>query len=231
MDDSTSFVATWTLNGPIRAEKLLLELSSHVQDVAGRGLDGNWTDGAGAFPSGNELIESDDRFRFRLNVLPGDVTGDGQVGREDLVDLIHRLGTEVTDAPFEHRFDTNADGRIDVIDLREVLFRLSGKLPSGEPATGGTPQPLLATDAVFERLGAGNPIASTVGNSLSDDLLEVTSEESLKRRVASRSFSRSHRNLDGASRRAVRHLASSRRAFRIAEVTLATTEPDDLINE
>ena len=230
--DPISFVATWILNGPIRAEKLLLELSGDVQDVAGRGLDGNWTDGAGAFPSGNELIESDDRFRFRLNVLSGDVTGDGVVDREDLVDLIHRLGTDVSRGSFEHRFDTNADGQIDVADLREVLFRLSGKLPSGEPIPGGTSQPLLATDAVFERLGAGSPIALTAARlSSSDEVVEFGGEELLGRRVARQSHSRWHGTLDGASRRAVRYAASSRRAARIAEVTYVSPEQDELINE
>ncbi|MCH8047033.1 MAG: lamin tail domain-containing protein, partial [Planctomycetes bacterium] len=90
--------ATWTLAQPIAADKLRLELESTVRDASGLPLDGNWTDTVSSFPSGNGAIDGDDAFRFSLNVVPGDVTGDGRVDRADLVDLIHALGDQSASA-------------------------------------------------------------------------------------------------------------------------------------
>ena len=160
--DNANFVATWTLDGALRAEKLLIDLSGEVHDVGGRGLDADWVDGSSAFPSGNDFIEGDERFRFRLNVLPGDVTLGGSVDRADLVDLIHHIGLDTGDAAFDPRRDLTGDARIDVRDLRALLLRLSTELPGSEPSPLGASQPLVAVDAIFTRLGAGSPAPAVI---------------------------------------------------------------------
>ncbi|MCH8921578.1 MAG: hypothetical protein IIA67_00340, partial [Planctomycetes bacterium] len=155
--DTDTFTATWTLASPLAADKILLELSEAVHDVTGLPLDGHWDTG-NTFPSGDGAIGSgdsgsDDAFRFRLNVLPGDVTADEVVDRGDLLALVHRLGTGMGESHYDARLDVRFDGQVDLSDLREVLRRLSIRLPSGEPnETGGEPA-RIAVDAVFERIG------------------------------------------------------------------------------
>ncbi|MCH8922652.1 MAG: lamin tail domain-containing protein, partial [Planctomycetes bacterium] len=88
----TTSTATWTLDRPVRADNLRIELSADVRDNSDFPVDGNWSDATSAFPSGNGVIDSGDVFQFRINVSPGDVTGDERVDRADLIDLIHHLG-------------------------------------------------------------------------------------------------------------------------------------------
>ena len=157
--DEDSFTATWMLQGDVQADKLLLELSDRVHDGGDNPIDGNWQNGADTFPSGNGVIESDDRFVFRLNVLPGEA-GSGGVTRRDLLDTIFRLGSDTDSSNYDPRFDFNGSGRIGVDDLRQVLARLSTHLPSGEPSTAGGDAAAVALDAVFDRIGAGGSPAS-----------------------------------------------------------------------
>ncbi|MCH8042430.1 MAG: lamin tail domain-containing protein [Planctomycetes bacterium] len=152
--DAQRFIATWTLASPLRAERLLFELSDSVVDASGLPLDGNWTSGVDQFPSGNGAIDSGDAFRFRINVVAGDVDADGKVTRGDLLATVRRVGLDTSDERYSPRLDVNADGQIDVRDVREVLSRQSVGLPSGEPSfeTGAA---AVAVDAIFVRLGPG----------------------------------------------------------------------------
>jgi len=162
--DASSFTATWSMGQTLRADHLRLVLSGQVKDPSGLPLDGDWTDGAGTFPSGNGAIDSNDDFRFRFNVLAGDAVpedalrdaapGSG-VDRRDLIEVIHHLGGSTTDDPYNPRMDVNADGQIDVEDLRAILLRQGTSLPTGEPRDSSVGVPLIVTDVVFARLGAG----------------------------------------------------------------------------
>ena len=87
--DSNYHVATWTLDRPIGADRVTLQLNSNpatggvVGAFDGRQpLDGEWTDGAAAVRSGNGQPGGD--FVFRFNVLPGDANRDGRVDARDL---------------------------------------------------------------------------------------------------------------------------------------------------
>ncbi|MCH8046997.1 MAG: NF038122 family metalloprotease [Planctomycetes bacterium] len=157
--DADAHVATWTLAAPLRADKLHFELSDAIHDESFKPLDGNWTNGVSNFPSGNGLIESDDRFVLRFNVLPGDVSGDGEVTRRDLLDVIYGLSTTSDSGRYDPRLDVTGDGLIDLDDLRAVIHHLGAALPSGEPGDSGNSTPLIATDAFFDRLG-GSPAPS-----------------------------------------------------------------------
>ena len=97
--------------------------------------------------------DNDDAFQFRINIMAGDVTGDGKVDRADLVDLIHAMGSRSATAESLRR-DLTGDGRIDVSDLRAALRRMGSGLPGREPERPGSAAPQAAVDAVFTRLGA-----------------------------------------------------------------------------
>jgi hypothetical protein len=152
--DALAHVATWTLAGPLRADKLLLELSDDIHDESFKPLDGNWASGASSFPSGNGLIDSDDRFTFRINVLPGDVDGDAEVTRRDLLDVLFRLSATAESGRYDPRLDVTGDGLIDIEDLRGLVQRLGVTLPNGDPVEAGGSPSLIATDTFFDRLGA-----------------------------------------------------------------------------
>jgi hypothetical protein len=162
--DDANFIATWTLENPLRADALLIDLSSEVHDVGGRRLDADWLDGSSTFPSGNDFVEGDERFRFRINVLPGDVDAGARVDRADLVDLIHHLGSDAGEAAFDFARDLTGDARVDLRDLRALLLRLHTRLPTAEPSPGGASPPLVAVDTVFARLGALSPGPAAVAD-------------------------------------------------------------------
>jgi hypothetical protein len=103
------------------------------------------------------MRDDDQRFQFRLNVLPGDADGKGSVGSEDILDVVFRLGRGVDDLQYDSRADVNADGLIDVDDLREVVFRLGTRLPTGVPTSGSGGDSRASVDTVFKRLGAQAP--------------------------------------------------------------------------
>ena len=73
--NSATFTATWTLTKPMGADRVSIDLASTgpaaVTDATGQALDGDWTTGTSAFPSGNGAAGTD--FMFGLNVLPADV--------------------------------------------------------------------------------------------------------------------------------------------------------------
>ncbi|MCH8922437.1 MAG: lamin tail domain-containing protein, partial [Planctomycetes bacterium] len=131
-DDDLPRSATWTFSAPLKADKLLLVLSDAITDVSGFPLDGNWSSGD-TLPSGNGAIDNDDAFRFRFTVLPGDAIADAAVSRGDLIDQIHGLGSIASDAGYDIRLDINADGQIDLADVRSLLLRIGTTLPSSEP--------------------------------------------------------------------------------------------------
>jgi hypothetical protein len=180
--DNSTFVATWTFDTPISADRVLLELSDAVIDRVGNRLDGNWQSGQDVFPSGNGISESDDRFTFPINMLPGDTDGDGVVNRRDLVDTIFHMGTSIDTPNFDPYFDVDANGRVDTDDLREILFRLSTELPADDPADTGGGTSTVASDTVFSRLGAGSPVAATANVTYRDDASHSTQETSRRTR-------------------------------------------------
>ncbi|MCH8923402.1 MAG: hypothetical protein IIA67_09685, partial [Planctomycetes bacterium] len=165
--NAAALTATWTLADSPRADKLLLDLSDRVKDNGGNPIDGNWQNGVSTFPSGNGVSESADNFRFQLNVLPGDGSGSGVVDRGDLIDVIHHLGGSTARGLYESRLDLNTDGLIDIADLRAALLRQGSALPSGQPIVLGS-APALATDVVFERLGAAAAAQVTVTSESTD---------------------------------------------------------------
>ena len=180
--DAQEFLASWSFDGRLQSDKLQLELDDRLRDTGGRPLDGNWTDAVSKFPSGDGLISANDPFRFRLNVVPGDVDANALVDRRDLLDVIHGLGGSVEQGRYDPRLDVNVDGQIDADDLRAVLARLGSQLPPGEPASAADPPATVAVDALFARAGAGAAAIATTGGQ--DDLLSASRGEKRIRKRA-----------------------------------------------
>jgi hypothetical protein len=136
--DNAANTATWTLGSPIANDKLVLDLDAGaaagvVSSYALR-LDGEWANGAGAYPSGNGTQGGD--FRFRVNVLGGDANRDSRVNALDVAYVKQRLATATTDTGrtlYSIFGDANSDGRINALDVATLKQRLGRVLPGPEP--------------------------------------------------------------------------------------------------
>lgn len=112
--DPATLTATWALAAPLAAGRLTLASSPGVVG----------SDGAVA-PSGPV---------FRLDVLPGDATGDGRVNVLDWTDVRNRLGRS-TAAPgvggrgYSPFADVDGDGTVNAFDAAAVRGRLFTALP------------------------------------------------------------------------------------------------------
>jgi hypothetical protein len=126
---------TWTLANSIVNDKVRLVLD----DALLPGLDGEWTDNAHAYPSGDGTPGGD--FAFGVHVLRGDATQDGQVSALDLGQIKARLNKNATTnqgsggTGYSVFADLNGDGQITAIDLGLVKAKLNAKAPLGEPAS------------------------------------------------------------------------------------------------
>ncbi len=160
--DPVTFTATWTLALPnqpggvvgIGADKLLIDLFEGVTDLAGNALDGEWenpvdfTQPSDTFPSGDG--EAGGNFRFRFNVLPGNVDEplavvDGQFvlvspGVEPNDTQLVQAVQFSTPGAFDYSpfLDVNADGVIFGDDVILTRNRESTSLPVADPAAPDT---------------------------------------------------------------------------------------------
>jgi hypothetical protein len=111
--DTASNTATWRLRRAVaRPDRLALDLDAGgpfgVKDLAGNALDGEWDDGADAFPSGDGTPGGD--FRFRINVLPGDANRNGVVNVLDDAHVRRLLGSAApVNGSFALRYSVFAD--------------------------------------------------------------------------------------------------------------------------
>lgn len=141
--DATNHVATWTLAQPILADKILLKLADTVQSVGGRALDGEWTDIAQVFSSGDGIPGGD--FTFRFNALAGDWDHDGSANAAD--------ARAATVAVLQRNVgaDVNLDGVVTFVDAVLLRDQSSRSLPAGEPTL---PAGSAAAGAVVRRARA-----------------------------------------------------------------------------
>jgi hypothetical protein len=116
--NASTHVLTISLNTPLQADKLILHIDDEVDNAGGNRLDGEWNNGAMNYPSGNGSAGGD--FNFRINVLPGDVTGDGWVAGNDVIQARNAQFPLPYNNP---RFDVNGDAFIvghDVTNVRNA---------------------------------------------------------------------------------------------------------------
>jgi hypothetical protein len=158
--DGATFTATWTLASNVGRERLTLDLDGDagtggVTDGT-RLLDGEWADGADAFPSGNGAAGGD--FRFRVNVVPGDANGDGAVNVADL----GVLSTNFNRSPRGPRDgEFTGDALVNVSDLGVLATNFNKTLPPLAAAGSRQPGAPFAAWTIFARPRAVPGRAST----------------------------------------------------------------------
>jgi ELWxxDGT repeat protein len=166
--DSATHTAVWRLSQPIGANVVQLTLRSGadgVRDLAGAALDGEWdnpvsvNEPSDTFPSGDGVAGGD--FVFRFIAVPGDVDGDGFVGRRDLAMLVQNGFRQMGDAGFDGRFDLDGDGAIGTLDAIHARDRM-GPVPPG--VTGAAPAAVRVgvgvSDTAARRIAASRPRSS-----------------------------------------------------------------------
>jgi hypothetical protein len=162
--DNSTFTATIALSADVNVDELTLELDDAITDLVGNALDGEWTNAVSTV-SGDGHRGGD--FSFRLNVLPGDLTGDGTVGADDLQIVlagftgsvtigdpsqgdVHGSGASVT--------PRTPDGVVGADDLQVVLTRFTRTVALSSRAQGasadalGEAAPFLSQDSSQDRL-------------------------------------------------------------------------------
>jgi hypothetical protein len=114
--DPAARAATWTLERPVGADRLMLTLDGSV-------LSGPGEDAAD--------------YVFPLNVLPGDAYRDGSVNAVDLAQMRRRQSTSTDHyhgsplgITYQIFVDVTGDGRINALDLAAVKRNLNRSLPS-----------------------------------------------------------------------------------------------------
>ncbi|RIK82775.1 MAG: hypothetical protein DCC68_05255 [Planctomycetota bacterium] len=134
--DAVTRTATWTFDQSFAADKLLVELADTATDSQGAPLDGEWTDAASTF-SGNGTPGGD--FRFRFDVLPGDVNASGQVTLADVHANRAAQFRSLGHAQYDPQQDVDGNGHINATDLVLVRNHQIASLPAGEPAPSASP--------------------------------------------------------------------------------------------
>lgn len=134
------WTATWSLpgTGVFTADKLMVNVSGDIVSKAtGIKLAGAWTNpttgGGSVMPSGGEAKTPGQPFNFRVNMLPGAVTGAASVGQLDVLSVRQGLNATAGNARYTVFRDLQGQGSVGQLDLLAVRQRLRSALPAGEP--------------------------------------------------------------------------------------------------
>jgi len=120
--DSPTGQVTCTLAEPLVADRYTMILAAGVTDAAGNALGVEWSTG--------------------LNVLAGDLNGDGRVSSRDRRELRNAYASVTGDAAYTIFADLNGDGRISSRDRRTLRDNYATALPAlPAPAPVATPTP------------------------------------------------------------------------------------------
>ena len=107
--DAKARDATWTLPSALGVDRLMLALGG----------------GVGTAAAGGQVIPLSGATRWGLDVLPGDVSGDGQVDVNDLSTVLAPFAA----GRYDLFADVDGDGKILAADYQQVRRRLGSKLP------------------------------------------------------------------------------------------------------
>lgn len=121
--DALSRTATWALDPPVSADRLRLNIAGEAADPAPVSIAA----------SGSDLLNGGSDFEIRLDVLAGDVNGDGVTSVLDIGAFRALSGEPVVEGQGPLRADLNADGVVDPIDAGLLRASLGRSLPAGEP--------------------------------------------------------------------------------------------------
>jgi hypothetical protein len=145
------FTYTWTINTPVTGDRLILDLDDGKVNAAGLMLDGEWTDNVSPGSSGNGTAGGD--FRFKVNILPGDVDGDGDVQNDDFVDVRLAMFSTAGGGSYDVRRDLVASGIINFVDAIAARNNLNRTLPAGTPSSPAAPDAIVAVANRSSRRG------------------------------------------------------------------------------
>jgi hypothetical protein len=156
--DSATHTAVWRLAQAIEVDAVQITLRSGadgVRDLAGVALDGEWDNptslsdpSSDGFPSGDGAAGGD--FVFRFNVLPGDVDGDGAVGRRDFAVVAQHFGMSRGATP--RQGDLNGDGAVTLLDVIWAQSMLGSTAVSSPAAASPAAASASGANAVHEPL-------------------------------------------------------------------------------
>jgi hypothetical protein len=153
--DAADATATWTLDRPLRADRIIVELDGGPDGIK-HAITGGPLDGDADGVWGGD-------FRLRINVLPGGSSV--VVDHYDFAYIRRKLMTSpskpgVGAGSYSIFADLNGDGGINVIDLMEVRARQGDRLPFGQPtaASSAIPTSPLRTRPVARSLFSSTPV-------------------------------------------------------------------------
>ena len=163
-----TFTATWTLTASVSPDRLAMDVHAGgpaaVTDRHGYALDGEWTNGASSFPSGNGSPGGD--FLFGFNDLPGDANSDGIVNGLDIASIASNwLLTGSIGG------DINGDDVINGLDIAAIASNWLQGLPAASASTSGTwasnqnaaaISRALTSGATFDDLDAIHPVTAAL---------------------------------------------------------------------
>lgn len=121
--DPSTFTGTWTLGAAILIDKLLVNIggaAANLSDVAGNVVDS-------VAPS------------YRLDVLPGDVDGNGGVNFDDYLQTRALVGKVAGMPGYDQRFDIDGNGGINFGDSLLTRAAVGSVLPTAEPEPQAVP--------------------------------------------------------------------------------------------
>ena len=149
--------AIYTLGAPLDTDRRTMALATDVADVAGNALVGPWT--------------------ADLNVVIGDINGDGRVSSRDRRDLRGAYGSAAGGAAYAALADLSADGRVSSRDRRILRDNYGTALP--DPSAAPAPAPAAAgtpsagdTDS-GDLVAAAALVASSAGTSLTTPIAQI----------------------------------------------------------
>ena len=152
--DRAAKTATWVLARPLGGEMVRIDLDGDAGGVAAPDgvtrLDGEWANGADAYPSGDGASGGTpgNDFRFQINVLPGDVSRNRRVDAADLLQVRARQQSagdtdDRSRGGYSIFHDVNGDGAVNVVDLVRVRRRIGSSLAAPVTATAA-PAPVTS---------------------------------------------------------------------------------------
>lgn len=173
--DASTYTAVWTLSAALEKDKVLVDLSGDgldpVQDGSGNVLDGEWTTNVSTYASGDGTAGGD--FEFRIDVLPGEVSGGTMVTGYDYILTRILQGKTTADPGYLHIRDIDGSGTIDTTDWMYVYSQIFSQLPTGDPVgisndaptTAGFADVNLLEDTLYETVSLWDKFADAEDNS------------------------------------------------------------------
>ncbi len=166
--DRIRFIASLKIASPFGVDKLQVVISDTVTDADGNRLDGEWVNNGSQQRSGDG--NPGGIFSYRINVLPGDISGDGVVLGNDITLSVLARNKSVVNPDFNPLTDLDGSGTSTQQELEFVVSQRSKSLPTIEitsPVQKTPPLPNIFVKAAIQEL----PQVSIDQNPSSEDVI------------------------------------------------------------